>query len=144
MGRARYSVREEIRDTVDSFYRAISNRNLKAVDAVWAHTAYATVAGSSGTIHHGWEGVRNFWDMRFRHVDARDVNVKLVSAACNAVGDVGWMSGIERRTYKTDEACRVEDFRMTCVLERTGSGWQIVSYHVSASREEQVALAPAS
>jgi ketosteroid isomerase-like protein len=144
MGRARYSVREEIRDTAESFYRAITNRNLKALDALWAHTSYTTVAGASGTIHHGWDHVRLFWDLRFQQLGGAKVSVKLVNAVCHAVGDVGWVSGTERRTVKLDDEPLVEDLRMTCVLERTSNGWQIVSYHVSAAQVALPVLAPAS
>jgi ketosteroid isomerase-like protein len=144
MGGARYSVREELKETAESFYRAVTSRNLKALDALWVRAPYATVAGPSGTIHYGWDRVHLFWDLRFSQLGSAKVSVKLVDAVCHAVGDVGWLSGTERRTVTLEGSSRREDFRMTCILERTGSGWQLVSYHVSLAHEAQPDLASAS
>jgi ketosteroid isomerase-like protein len=144
MGRSRYSVTGEIKDTAETFYRAITNRNLKALDALLVRAPYATVAGPSGAMHYGWEHVRLFWDTRFQQLGGDKVSVKLMNAVCHAVGDVGWLSGTERRTLALAGEPIVEDFRMTCVVERTSSGWQIASYHVSAGRDDQTQLAAAS
>jgi ketosteroid isomerase-like protein len=63
---------------------------------------------------------------------------------CHAVGDVAWISGTELRTVSSGAAERQEQLRMTCVLERQGTGWHIVSYHVSEPAEPAEMLADAS
>jgi ketosteroid isomerase-like protein len=131
MATARYSVRDEIKDTTDEFYRAVSNKNLKAIDALWAHEVYSTVAGRSGSIRVGWEAVRGYWELRFRQLGDTTVKARLRSPVCHAVGDVAWLSATEIRVVAHGEESRQEELRMTAVLQRRGTLWQIVSYHAS-------------
>jgi ketosteroid isomerase-like protein len=128
---ARYSVRDEIKDTTDEFYRAVSNKNLKAIDAIWAHEAYSTVAGRSGAIRVGWGAVRGYWEMRFHQLGDTTVKARLRNPVCHAVGDVAWLSATEIRTVVHGDESRQEELRMTAVLQRRGTRWQIVSYHAS-------------
>lgn len=131
MGRTRYGVNDEVKDTAADFYRAVSNKNLKAIDSIWAHERYAAVAGRSGTIRQGWNNVRGYWEQRFKQLGDVRVDARLRSSMCHAVGDVAWLSGTEIRTVTDGDEKRHEELRMTAVLERKGTGWQIVSYHAS-------------
>jgi ketosteroid isomerase-like protein len=148
MGRQRYGVRDEVKDTAERFYRALSNKNLKAVDAIWAHVPYAAVAGRSGTLRQGWEQVRRYWEERFQQLGDTRVSVRLTHLVCHAVGDVAWLSGTEIRTIVEGDQVRREDLRVTCVLQRREDEWQIVSYHASlpasGASEKPVELASAS
>jgi ketosteroid isomerase-like protein len=144
MGRTRYGVRDEIKDTAEAFYRAVSAKNLKAIDTLWVHVPYATVAGRSGEIRQGWEQVRRYWEQRFRQLGNVTVSARLTRMAFHAVGDVAWLSGTEIRTIKDGDLIRTETLRMTCVMEREGTGWRISSYHASQPAERTEALAPAS
>jgi len=135
MAQARYGVRDEIKDTAEDFYRAVSKKNLKAIDEIWAHEKYATVAGRSGQIRLGWPAVRGYWELRFRQLGDTTVNARLRNSICHAVGDVAWLSGTEIRTVLKDGEQRHEELRMTCVMERKGTNWQIVSYHASEPAE---------
>jgi ketosteroid isomerase-like protein len=144
MGRTRYGVRDEIKDTADAFYRAVSAKNLKAIEALWVHVPYAAVAGRSGEICQGWEQVRRYWEERFRQLGTVKVSARLTHMVFHAVGDVAWLSGTEIRTITDGDQIRTETLRMTCVMEREGTGWQIVSYHASQPAERTEALASAS
>lgn len=143
MGRSRYGVREEIKGTADAFYRALTNKNLKAVENEWAHVPYAAVAGRSGELEQGWDHVRRYWEHRFRQTANTTIKVKLINMVCHAVGDVAWLSGVELRTISDSEGTRDERLRVTCVLERQGTGWQIVSYHASLPKEDGAVPTPA-
>ncbi|HZU11727.1 MAG TPA: nuclear transport factor 2 family protein [Chloroflexota bacterium] len=142
MGRDHYGVRDEIKDTAESFYRAVTNKNLKGIDSVWAQVPYASVAGRSGHIRQGWPAVRGYWEERFAQLGPIKVVAKLQGLVVHAVGDVAWVSGTELRTI-SDGDIRHERLRMTAVLERKGDQWQIVSYHASegAPRHESSQLA---
>ena len=85
MGRGRYGVRDEVKDTAEAFYRAVSNKNMKAIDAIWAHEAYTTVAGRSGHIRMGWPQVRGYWEQRFRQLGDITVSARLKTSICHAV-----------------------------------------------------------
>lgn len=143
MGTSRYGVRDEVRDTAESFYRALTNKNLRAIEDTWAQVPYAAVAGRSGQLRQGWNEVRRYWEQRFRELGDIKVAVKLHKCLVHAVGDVAWLSGIEFRTIVEGEMTRREELRMTAVLQRVGDRWQIVSYHVSepAQRHEEARLA---
>ena len=144
MERVRYRVQDEVKDTADAFYRAVSSRNLKAMDDLWAHVPYASVAGRSGALRQGWPQVRGYWEQRFQQAGSARVTVRLKSSICHAVGDVAWLSGTEIRMVTEGELTRQEVLRMTAVLERRGANWQLVSYHASEGVQTGEALAPAS
>lgn len=143
MGRTRYGVRDEIKGTAERFYRAVTNKNLKAIDGIWVHSPYAAVAGRSGHIRQGWPAVCHYWEERFQQLGDIRVVATLHNLMVHAVGDVAWVSGTERRTISEGDEVRHEELRMTAVLERVGDQWQIVSYHASeaAPRKEAALLA---
>jgi ketosteroid isomerase-like protein len=139
----KYGVHDEIKETAETFYRALTNKNLRAIDDIWAHTPYAAVAGRSSDLRQGWKEVRGYWEQRFHDLGDIRVVVKLQRPVVHAVGDVAWLSGTEIRTITDGDEVRREHLRMTAVLQRTGDQWQIVSYHASepAQRAERARLA---
>lgn len=139
----KYGVHDEIKQTAETFYKAISNKNLGAIDTIWAHTPYAAVAGRSSHLRQGWPEVRKYWEERFRDLGEIRVVAKLQRPVVHAVRDVAWLSGTELRTVTDGEHVRREELRMTAVLQRTDDQWQIVSYHASeaAPRTEATLLA---
>lgn len=143
MGRARYGVPDEIKDTAEAFYRAVTSKNLRAIEATWAHTPYAAVAGRSGQLRQGWPNVLGYWEQRFRQLGDIKVVAKLQRPMVHAVGDVAWLSGTEIRTITDGSDVRREELRMTAVLERKDTEWHIVSYHASepAQRAESARMA---
>jgi ketosteroid isomerase-like protein len=144
MGRSRSLVHGEIKDTADAFYRALSSKNLKTIASIWAHEPYAAVAGPVGGMHQGWNQVAAYWEHRFRDLDGTRVSAKLTGMVCHAVGDVAWLSGTERRTLTRGDEVWQEELRVTIVLERKGTHWELVSYHASAPSEAVPVLASAS
>jgi ketosteroid isomerase-like protein len=144
MGRTRYSVPDEIRDTIEAFYRAISSKNLRAIDQTWAQVPYASVAGRSSQLCQGWAQVRGYWELRFQQLGSTRVMVRLKGPVVHAIGDVAWVSGTEIRTVTEGDTVRQERLRMTAVFERRGTRWEIVSYHASEPAETAPALASAS
>lgn len=143
MGRDRYRVPDEVKETAEAFYRAVTSKNLRAIEATWAHTSYAAVAGRSGELRQGWTNVLGYWEQRFRQLGDIKVVAKLQRPLVHAVGDVAWLSGTEIRTITDGSEVRREELRMTAVLERTGTQWAIVSYHASepARRDESALMA---
>jgi ketosteroid isomerase-like protein len=131
MGRVRYGVPDEIKGTIESFYRAVSNKNLRSIDDTWAQVPYASVAGRGGQLRQGWPQVRAYWETRFQQLGSTRVVVRLKGPVVHAIGDVAWVSGTEIRTVTDGETVRREELRMTAVFERRGTRWQIVSYHAS-------------
>jgi ketosteroid isomerase-like protein len=146
MSGARYGVPDEIKETIESFYRAVSKKNLKGVGEQWAHESYAAVAGRSSELQHGWPAVEAYWKRRFSELGPITIKARLTRPVVRAVGDVAWVSGTEIRTVTEGDEQRQEHLRMTAVLERRNTNWVIVSYHASeaATASERQELAPAS
>ena len=89
MGRARYGVPDEIRETIESFYKAVTKKNLKGVGEQWAHESYAAVAGRSSELQHGWPSVEAYWRRRFSELGPITVRAKLTRPVVRAVGKGG-------------------------------------------------------
>lgn len=143
MGRPRYGVRDEVKDSIDLFYRALSNKSLKGMEQAWVHAPYAVVAGPHGEIQQGWEEVSAFFAHRFDQLADVKIVAKLSNMVCHVVGDVAWLSGKERRILTQGEEQEMEELRVTCVLQRLGTNWQLVSYHASLPVPDQTpALLP--
>src|SRR5436305_4171458 len=113
MPTTRYGVHDEIKHTAETFYKAVTNKNMRAIDSIWAHMPYAAVAGRSSHLRQGWPAVRGYWEERFRDLGEIKVVAKLQRPVVHAVGDVAWLSGTECRTITDGDAVRREDLRMT-------------------------------
>jgi hypothetical protein len=57
---------EEVTAATRLFIKAISARDIRAMEKVWAHKPYVTFMGPLSTsIDVGWDNVRRSWEMRF-------------------------------------------------------------------------------
>jgi len=144
MGRTHYGLRDEIKDATDDFYKALSKRNLKLMEQVWAHVPYASAAGRGGELQQGWSSVRAYWEQRFLQYGDTEMKVRLTRLQCHAAGDIAWLSGVEVRTITTVDGTHEEQLRVTCVLQRDTSGWQLVSYHASLPHQPAGVSSPSS
>src|SRR5229473_79154 len=78
-----------------AFIAAISARDIRAMDGVWARQPYATFIGPlSTTVVVGWESVRKAWEMRFSQFDR--VTISVAESHAHTNGNVAWAIGIEK------------------------------------------------
>ncbi len=122
---------ERVEAASRGFIAAISNRDINAMDRLWAHDARVTFMGPlSTTIVVGWEGLRKAWEMRFGQFDR--VTISLAESHVQANGKIAWAVGIEKVQLlrKTGEAVSFDAF-VTNVFEEHDGRWLIVSHQAT-------------
>src|SRR5689334_8974009 len=113
------------------FIAAISARDIRAMDKVWAQEPYATFIGPlSTTVVVGWDGVRKAWEMRFSQFDR--VTISLAESHVQTNGTLAWTVGIEKVELlrKDGETLSVDPF-VTNVFENHDGRWLIVSHQAT-------------
>ena len=114
-----------------AFAAAISNRDIAAIDELWAHESYATFVGPlSTTLVVGWDGVRKAWQMRFGQFER--VAVSVTESRVHVNGSVAWSVGVEnvRLLRKNGETLAFDAFT-TNVFEKRGDRWLLVSHQAT-------------
>jgi ketosteroid isomerase-like protein len=122
---------ERVNAASQDFIAAISARDIRAMDKVWAHESYATFIGPLSTnVVVGWEGVRKAWEMRFSQFDR--VTISLAESNVRINGKVAWAVGIERVQLlrKTGETLGFDAF-VTNVFENQDGQWLMVSHQAT-------------
>jgi ketosteroid isomerase-like protein len=113
------------------FIAAISARDIRAMDKLWAHESYATFIGPlSTTVVVGWEGVRKAWEMRFSQFDR--VTISSAESHVHTNGAVAWAVGVEKVQLlrKNGETLGFDAF-VTNVFERRNGRWLMVSHQAT-------------
>jgi ketosteroid isomerase-like protein len=113
------------------FIAAISARDIRAMDKLWAHESYATFIGPlSTTVVVGWEGVRKAWEMRFSQFDR--VTISSAETHVHTNGAVAWAVGVEKVQLlrKNGETLGFDAF-VTNVFERRNGRWLMVSHQAT-------------
>ena len=113
------------------FIAAISARDIRAMDEVWAHEPYATFIGPlSTTVVVGWDGVRKAWEMRFSQFDR--VMISLAESHVHINGKVAWTVGIEKvQLLRKDGNTLSFDAFSTNVFESKDGRWRMVSHQAT-------------
>ena len=122
-------------DQVDAlnhaFTAAISARDIRALDKIWADKPYATFIGPlSTTVVVGWDGVRKAWEMRFGQFDR--VTLSSIESHVHINGNVAWAVGVEnvQLLRKNGDALSFDTF-VTNVFEKQDGRWLIVSHQAT-------------
>jgi ketosteroid isomerase-like protein len=113
------------------FIAAISARDIRAMEKVWAHAPYATFIGPlSTTVVVGWDGVKKAWEMRFDQFDR--VTISLAESHVHSNGKVAWAVGVERvQLLRKDGGTLDFDAFVTNVFEEQDGRWLLVSHQAT-------------
>jgi ketosteroid isomerase-like protein len=86
---------EHVRAANRQFVAAIAERDINAIDTVWAHESYASFIGPLSTaVEVGWDSVRKAWQMRFGQFDRVTISTDQPYIRIN--GEAAWAVGMER------------------------------------------------
>lgn len=114
-----------------AFYAALSARDAKAMEGLWANKPYVINIGpASKTIAVGFEdAVAKYWTNAFTNVFA-ELNVAMATTQVQTDGKMAWVVGTETAKLKT-KAGEARDFTafVTNVFEKDGAKWLMVSHH---------------
>jgi ketosteroid isomerase-like protein len=113
------------------FIAAITARDIRAMDQIWAHEPYVTFIGPlSTTVVVGWDGVRKAWEMRFSQFDR--VTISPAEPHVRTNGRVAWAVGVEKVQLlrKNGDTLNFDAF-VTNVFEERDGRWLMVSHQAT-------------
>ncbi len=120
---------ERVNAASEALIKAISGRDIRAMEKLWAHESYVTFMGPlSTTVVVGWDGVRKAWEMRFGQF--ANVTISLAESHVHTNWDVAWVIGIEKVQLlrKNGDTLSFDAF-VTNVFEKQDGRWLMVSHH---------------
>jgi ketosteroid isomerase-like protein len=122
---------ERVNAASQVFIAAISGRDLRAMDKLWAHESYVTFIGPlSTTVVVGWEGVMKAWEMRFNQFER--VTISLADSHVHTNGKIAWSVGVEKvQLLRKDGGTLSFDAFVTNVFEKRDGRWLMVSHQAT-------------
>ena len=116
-----------------AFDQALSHRDMRALDALWAHDADVTCIHPSGrALLVGWEAVRKSWaEGTFRRFG--EMNVTMADPHVRIHGTVAVVVGVEAvRAKRADDGQAVEFQALTTnTYEKRDGRWLMTHHHAS-------------
>jgi ketosteroid isomerase-like protein len=114
-----------------AFYAALSARDPKAMEAVWANKPYVTNIGPrSKTILVGYaDAVSKYWPATFEFFS--QMSVSSTTAQIQADGKLAWVVGTENVVLQPKsggDPLKFDTF-VTNVFEKDGDRWLMISHH---------------
>jgi len=114
-----------VREANDAFYRALSNKDIDAMEALWTHEAGVRCIHPGWDLLEGWEKVRESWALIFRNPSR--LTVTPTEVAIRQAGSMAWVSCLE--TINSGDAKTVA--RTTNLYIETPEGWKMILHHAS-------------
>jgi ketosteroid isomerase-like protein len=121
---------EAVKAAHQSFYKALSARDAKAMEAVWANKAYVINIGPrSKTIAVGYaDAVSQYWPKAFDALPKIAVTSTITQVQTD--GKIAWVVGTETANLQTKSGESLKlDIIVTNIFEKEGDRWLMVSHH---------------
>ncbi len=115
----------------DAFYTALSARNIAAMRKVWSDDAdIQNIGPRSKNIAVGWNAIAKGYEATF---DAfPELKVSMEEPRIKMVGDVAWVSGIEKAQRKNKAGDVGSGANMgTSIFQKQDGRWVMVYHHAS-------------
>jgi ketosteroid isomerase-like protein len=124
---------DSVKAANQSFYTALSARDLKAMQAVWADKPYVVNIGPrSKAAAVGYdEAVTKYWDNQFNNVFSKLEAQITLATQVQTDGKLAWVSGLEKATlhFKAGgDPVNIENF-VTNIFEKEGDRWLMILHH---------------
>jgi ketosteroid isomerase-like protein len=113
----------------EAFYSALTNRDLAAMTGLWFPADWVECIHPGAVSLRGWEAVRNGWATMFTseaHLIVAPTDVRV-----RRVGDVAWVSCIERLAASADGRMVTSVAQATNVFVLHDARWRMVVHHAS-------------
>lgn len=111
----------------ESFYDALTARDLPSMEAVWSHDPAARCIHPGWEVIEGWDVIRQSWDIIFSNT--RNLKVEASEVQVRVGGDLAWVCCLE--SIRSGPRGRVTLARATNLFVRTSSGWKMILHHAS-------------
>jgi ketosteroid isomerase-like protein len=116
-----------------AYYKALSARDLNAMEAVWTCAADNILIAPpiNPHAHVGWAAIKRNWETYWPTFDQFSVSMRVTKV--NISGPVAWVHGIEtsRRRKKTGELSNSRNYGTNIFVNRDGR-W-LMAFHQSAA-----------
>ncbi len=123
---------EAIKAANQAFYDALSARDLKAMEAVWANKPYVVNIGpKSKTVLVGYDAaVSKYWANAFDFFSQMAASVASI-AQVYTDGKIGYVIGTETANLQPRSGGDplIFDTFVTNIFEKNGAAWQMISHH---------------
>jgi ketosteroid isomerase-like protein len=123
---------DAVRAANTAFYAALSARDAKAMENLWANKPYVINIGPmSKTIEVGYENaVAKYWSNAFTNVFTELKVTMAPIGQPQTDGKLAWVVGTEKAIGKTKSGASIDfDVFVTNVFEKDGNRWLMVSHH---------------
>jgi uncharacterized protein (TIGR02246 family) len=113
----------------DAFYRALSSADLAAMDDVWFPADWVECVHPGAMGLRGWDLVRESWQQILGNGSRLAVSVTEVRV--RLLGDVAWVSCLERIATADDEQIHTALAHATNLFVRHDGRWRMAVHHAS-------------
>jgi ketosteroid isomerase-like protein len=115
----------------DAFDKALSERDLAALEKLWVRDASAmAVHPNSKRVVVGWNAIRKTWEETTTRFS--ELSVAMKEPNIRIEGGVAWVVGIEEVTGKRQDGQLVGFAALTTnIFEKRGDAWLMVFHHAS-------------
>lgn len=123
----------------ERFYRAVTDLDIQAMDAVWSHEERTRCIHPGWEVIEGWEVIRQSWDIIFANTTGLTVEPSEVKVWLE--GDMAWVCCLETITSGGGSG-GVTLARATNLFVREPDGWRMILHHASQVPAEARDSAP--
>jgi len=128
----------KIKASNEAYYKALSARDMRAMEKVWTCAAdNILIAPSNPRVHLGWSAIKRNWLAYWPRFSAYQVTM-LVNKV-NVSGPVAWVHGIEtsHRRTTSGEVSSSHNYGTNIFVHRNGR-WLMVFHQAAAVPEDQL------
>jgi uncharacterized protein (TIGR02246 family) len=112
-----------------AFYRALSERDVDAMIETWFPADWAECVHPGGAALLGWDAIRDSWRQVFE--GPASVTVIPADVRVRIVGDVAWVSCVERIAAAEGDQIHSALAQATNLFVRHDDRWRLVLHHAS-------------
>src|SRR5262249_10457548 len=118
---------EDVRDVNERFYRALEQRDLNAMEAIWLHQDHVRCIHPGWAMLVGWSEIRKSWQDIF----ATETRMKFVitDVSVFASETLAWISCTENITTLSEAEMEVAAAQSTNIFQFIGNEWKMVIHH---------------
>lgn len=129
MGDPDYVPRKELARANRAFYQSFERLDLAAMRELWLDDPMVRCIHPGGEVLVGRERVIASWGAIFANTEK--IRFDIEDLAIELVGDMGWVTSVERIKTNTDEGLMTSEAAVTNLFVRRGSDWRMVLHHAS-------------
>jgi len=119
----------DVRGLNERFYRALEQRDLKAMEAMWLHQDYVRCVHPGWAMLVGWSEIRKSW----REIFETETQMKFAITDVNVFvsGTLAWVTCTENITTFSEAEMSVAAAQSTNIFQFIDSEWKMVIHHAS-------------